>query len=49
MDRIKPLGIPSVYGMGFGHVKQNFTFPIGINASFDTNTMQIKLLERTVK
>lgn len=49
MDRIKPLGIPAVYGMGFGHVKQNFTFPIGINASFDTNTMQIKLLERTVK
>ncbi len=49
IDRIKPLGIPAVYGMGFGHVKQNFTFPIGIDASFDTNTMEITLLERTVK
>jgi len=49
IDRIKPLGIPAVYGMGFGHVKQNFTFPIGINASIDTYTLEITLLERTVK
>lgn len=48
MDRIKPLGIPAVYGMSFGHVAQNFTFPIGITASFDTAEMIIKLNEKTV-
>lgn len=48
MDRIKPLGIPAVYGMSFGHVKQNFTFPIGVKASFNTDDMIIHLKEKTV-
>lgn len=45
MDRIKPLGIPAFYGMSFGHVDQNFTFPIGIKARMDTKTMNIVLEE----
>ncbi|MFX0558234.1 S66 peptidase family protein [Maribacter sp. CXY002] len=49
MDRIQPLGIPALYGMGFGHIKQNFTFPIGIKASFNTEVMSIEILEETVK
>ncbi len=48
MDRIKPLNIPSAYGMSFGHVKQNFTFPIGVNATFRTEDQTITLLERPV-
>lgn len=48
IDRIKPLGIPAVYGMSFGHVKNNFTFPIGINAKLDTNTLTLQLLEQAV-
>ena len=43
MDRIKPLGIPAMYGMSFGHIDQNFTFPIGINAVMNTGTMTIEL------
>ncbi|MEO9893371.1 LD-carboxypeptidase [Aurantibacter sp.] len=49
MDRIKPLGIPAVYGMSFGHIKNNFTFPIGIKAKLNTSTMSIQLLEKAVK
>ena len=48
MDRIKPLNIPSAYGMSFGHVKQNLTFPIGINATFKTEGQTITLLEKPV-
>ncbi len=48
MDRIQPLNIPAVYGMSFGHVENNFTFPIGINAKLDTQKMTLQLLERAV-
>ncbi len=48
MDRIQPLNIPAVYGMSFGHVENNFTFPIGINAKLDTQEMTLELLERAV-
>ena len=43
MDRIKPIGIPAMYGMSFGHADQNFTFPIGINAEMNTSSMTIEL------
>ena len=43
LDRIAPLGIPAVYGMSFGHVKNNFTFPIGMEATLDATAMQIQL------
>jgi muramoyltetrapeptide carboxypeptidase len=43
MDRISPLGIPAVYGMSFGHVKNNFTFPIGLEARLDAAKMTIQL------
>ncbi|MRI00677.1 LD-carboxypeptidase [Kriegella sp. EG-1] len=49
MDRIKPLEIPAVYGMSFGHIQNNFTFPIGIQAKLNTAKMSIELLERAVK
>ncbi|MGB3152854.1 MAG: LD-carboxypeptidase [Maribacter sp.] len=48
LDRIKPLDIPSAYGMSFGHIKNNFTFPVGINAEFDAEEMSIRLLEKPV-
>lgn len=49
MDRISPLNIPAVYGMSFGHVKNNFTFPIGITAKLETQNMTLQLLEKPVK
>ncbi|MDF0708711.1 S66 peptidase family protein [Flagellimonas okinawensis] len=48
MDRIGPLGIPAVYGMSFGHIPQNSTLPIGIEASFNAYKKQLKLLEPAV-
>jgi len=47
-DRIKPLKIPAVYGLSFGHNKNNFTFPIGINAKLDADNKTIKLMEQAV-
>ena len=44
-DRIKPLKIPAVYGLSFGHNINNFTFPIGINAMLDADNMTITLME----
>ena len=43
LDRIKPLGIPSVYGMSFGHVKHNFSFPIGLDATLDADNKTLQL------
>ncbi|MFK5974381.1 MAG: LD-carboxypeptidase [Flavobacteriaceae bacterium] len=48
MDRIRPLGIPAIYGMSFGHIKNNFTFPIGIKAELNTQKMTLALLEKPV-
>lgn len=47
-DRIKPLRIPAVYGLSFGHNENNFTFPIGLNARLDTDNMTITLLGKAV-
>lgn len=49
LDRIKPLNIPAVYGMTFGHIENNFTLPIGINAKLDTQKMTLQLLEKAVR
>ncbi|MBS9463766.1 LD-carboxypeptidase [Flagellimonas sp. 389] len=48
MDRIAPLNIPAAYGMSFGHVPNNFTFPIGLNAHWDADKMTLKILEKAV-
>lgn len=48
MDRIAPLNIPAVYGMSFGHIPQNSTLPIGIQASFNAYKKQLRLLEAAV-
>ena len=43
LDRIKPLNIPAVYGMSFGHIKHNFSFPIGHYAELSTEKMELKI------
>ena len=48
LDRIKPLGIPAAYGFSFGHVTQNFTFPVGTDAFFDADDLILKLTEKPV-
>ncbi|MBN2891135.1 MAG: LD-carboxypeptidase [Bacteroidales bacterium] len=40
--------IPVVYNINFGHIKDGLIFPIGINASIDTEFFEIRLLETAV-
>lgn len=48
IDRLKPLNIPAVYGMSFGHIPNNFTFPIGIKAKLNTAKMTLKIIDTAV-
>ncbi|WP_127020017.1 S66 peptidase family protein [Flagellimonas beolgyonensis] len=48
MDRIAPLGIPAAYGLSFGHVPNNFTLPVGIQAIFNADKLTLELLEPAV-
>jgi muramoyltetrapeptide carboxypeptidase len=44
-DRLSDLNIPSVYGLSFGHVPNNFTLPVGIMAELDTENKTLTYLE----
>ena len=48
-DRFSKLGIPVIYGMSFGHIGNNFTIPMGINATLDTSNRTLTLLETAVE
>lgn len=45
---LKPLTIPAVSGYSFGHIRDQFTLPIGINARLDTLRQTVTLLEPAV-
>ncbi len=47
-DRLLPLNIPTMYGLNFGHVDHNFTFPIGAKARINTDGFVVEILEETV-
>ena len=47
-DRLGDLGIPVVYGLSFGHIRDQFTLPVGIEAEFDTETATMTFLESGV-
>jgi len=47
-DRLGNLKIPVIYGMSFGHVKDKFTLPIGINVKQNADEQTITLLESAV-
>lgn len=47
-DRLGDLGIPVIYGLSFGHVRDQFTLPIGIEAGLDTESATLTLLEPAV-
>jgi muramoyltetrapeptide carboxypeptidase len=47
-ERLENLNIPVIYGLSFGHIKNKFTLPIGINAELDVNNQTLTLLEPAV-
>lgn len=48
-DRLGDLGVPVVYGLSFGHIRDNCTLPLGIEAEVDASNATITLLETAVK
>lgn len=47
-ERLGDLGIPVIYGLSFGHIRDNFTLPLGIDAEMNTADSTITLLESAV-
>ncbi len=47
-DLIQPLGIPAWYGSMIGHIRDQFTIPLGIEVEIDTEQGTIKMLENAV-
>ncbi|MCP3933730.1 MAG: LD-carboxypeptidase, partial [Bacteroidetes bacterium] len=47
-DRLSGIGIPVIYGLSFGHIIDQCTFPMGISAELDTGKQKITLLEAAV-
>jgi len=45
---LKPLTIPAVTGYSFGHVRNQFTIPVGVQARLDTQAQTLTLLEPAV-
>ena len=45
---LKPLVIPAVSGYSFGHIRNQFTMPMGIQARIDTVSQTLTLLEPAV-
>lgn len=42
-DRLGDLGIPVVSGLSFGHIRDNCTLPMGVEAVLDTSTASITI------
>ena len=47
-DRLGDLGIPVIYGLSFGHIRDQFTLPVGIEAELDTEKATMTFLETGV-
>lgn len=47
-DRLGNLGIPVIYGLSFGHIREQFTLPVGIEAEMDTSDATVTFSEAAV-
>lgn len=45
---VKPVGVPTVIGLPFGHTKSKMTLPLGITGSLDTNSNKFEIIEKAV-
>ncbi len=48
-DRLGDLKIPVIHGLSFGHIRQNFTIPLGIKAEMNTEKSTLTFLESAVR
>jgi muramoyltetrapeptide carboxypeptidase len=47
-ERLGKLGVPVVYGLSFGHIRDQFTLPLGVRAELDATNSTLTLLEAAV-
>ncbi len=47
-QHLQPLAVPAVAGYSFGHIRDQFTLPMGIRARLDAGTRTLTLLEPAV-
>ena len=47
-DQLGNLGIPIIYGLSFGHIRDQFTLPVGVEAELDTQNATMTFLESGV-
>jgi muramoyltetrapeptide carboxypeptidase len=45
---VRPLGVPLVLGLPFGHVRRNVAWPLGVRAELDGDRGELRLLEHGV-
>jgi muramoyltetrapeptide carboxypeptidase len=45
---LQPLSVPAVTGYSIGHIRDQFTIPMGIRATLDTERQTVTLLEAAV-
>ena len=45
---LQPLQVPAVSGYSFGHIRNQFTMPMGVRATLDTDAQTLTLLEPAV-
>ncbi len=48
-SHLAPLPIPTVSGYSFGHIRSQFTLPLGVLARLDTDSATLTLLEAAVR
>lgn len=47
-EHLANLGIPVIYGLSFGHIRDQFTLPVGIEAELDTENATLTFTETGV-
>jgi muramoyltetrapeptide carboxypeptidase len=47
-DRFEPLGIPTLYNLMFGHIRENAVLPIGAMATLDATAKTLTVEENAV-
>jgi muramoyltetrapeptide carboxypeptidase len=48
-EAVRPLGVPLVAGLPFGHVRANATWPMGVRAELDGECGELRILEHGVR
>jgi muramoyltetrapeptide carboxypeptidase len=48
-ERLRPLGVPIVMGLPFGHIQEIATLPLGVEATLDANKGDLVLTEAAVR